>query len=91
MSDRLDVWSAAQFDRPAQGDGILQIFRRERSPYETACFTLRNVDPGCDYVFTDADTGDEFTVSGAELAARGLCIDGLEKRSSKIYFYQKRG
>lgn len=90
MSDRLDVWSAAQFDRPAQGDGILQIFRRERSPYETACFTLRNVDPGCDYVFTDADTGDEFTVSGAELAARGLCIDGLEKRSSKIYFYQKR-
>ena len=88
MSDRTDVWCASQFDRPAQNDGILLIYRRENSPYKVASFDLQGIDPACTYVFTDADGGD-ITLSGAELAKNGFCICVKEKRTAKLYFYHK--
>ena len=89
VSDRTDVWCAAQFDRPEQGDGIVQIFRRENSPYETASFRLSGIDPSADYIFTDADDQTQTTVRGAELTEKGFCVALKEKRSAKIYFYKK--
>lgn len=32
ISERTDIWSAAQYDRPDKGDGIVQVFRREDAP-----------------------------------------------------------
>lgn len=90
VSDRTDIWSAAQFDRPSEQDGIVQIFRRENSPYETARFTLYGIDSIGSYVFTDADSGDEIKVSGETLLREGLCVTMHEKRSSKLYFYKKQ-
>lgn len=89
VSDRTDVWCAAQFDRPLQGDGILQIFRRENSPYKTAEFSLCGIDRTGSYVFTDADGGDEITIDGNTLAEQGFCVTLNAKRSSKIFFYRK--
>lgn len=89
ISDRTDVWCAAQFDRPLENDGIVQIFRRENSPYEKASFGLFGIDKNADYIFTDADDGEEITVSGFQLIEKGFCIALKEKRSSKIYFYKK--
>lgn len=89
VSDRTDVWCAAQFDRPSQNDGVVQIFRRENSPYETARFGLFGIDPAADYLFTDADDPKEIPISGADLAEKGFCITLKEKRSAKIYFYKK--
>ncbi len=89
VSDRTDVWCAAQFDRPLQNDGVVQIFRRENSPYETARFGLFGVDRSVNYIFTDADDQTETTISGAELAEKGFCVALKEKRSSKLYFYKK--
>ena len=65
-----------QFNRPDENDGIIEVFRRENAPYETA-----------DYLFTDADGG-EFTVSGKELKENGLKITVPDKRKAKIYFYK---
>ena len=45
----LDVWVAWQFDRPELGEGIIQAFRRDESPYETARFKLRGLDPDAHY------------------------------------------
>ena len=87
-SDKLDTWCAWQLDRPSEGDGIVQIFRRENSPYETASFSLRAIDKSASYRFTDADGG-EFTVSGKELSENGLRISVNEKRKAKLYFYKK--
>lgn len=89
VSDRLDVWAAAQFHRPAAEDGILQVFRRERSPYETARFVLSGVAPEAEYVFTDT-AGEERTVSGKELQESGFAVTLTETRSSEIYFYKRK-
>ena len=90
VSDRSDTWSAAQFHRPEQGDGIVQLFRRENSPYETAVFLLKGIVPDCSYVFTDADSGEKTEVAGAVLLEKGLSVSMPEKRSSRLYFYEKQ-
>ena len=87
VSEKLDVWCAMQFNRPDKNDGILQVFRRENAPYETACFMLRGLNESADYLFTDADGG-AFTVSGTDLVSHGLRITVPEKRQAKIYFYR---
>ena len=76
-----------QFDRPSENDGIIQVFRRENSPYETARFSLGRINENSNYLFTDIDGG-EFTVSGKELAKEGLKINIHDKRIAKIYFYK---
>lgn len=76
-----------QFNRPDKNDGIIEVFRRENLPYETACFMLRCLDESADYLFTDADGG-EFTLSGKELMNNGLKITVSDKRKAKIYFYK---
>ena len=86
LSEKLDVWCAMQFNRPDKNDGIIEVFRRENAPYETACFVLRGLDESADYLFTDADGG-EFTVSGKELMENGFKINIPDKRKAKIYFY----
>ena len=89
VSSRKDVWSACQFDRPSQGDGMVQVFRRDHSPYETAAFCLYNIDKNADYIFTDADDESQFVISGASLLEKGFPVSMKEKYSSKIYFYKK--
>lgn len=86
LSEKLDVWCAMQFNRPGQNDGIIEVFRRENSPYETACFMLRGLDENADYLFSDADGG-ECIVSGKELMENGFKINVPDKRKAKIYFY----
>ena len=86
-SDATDVWSAVQFDRPEKKDGVLQVFRRENSPYEKAVYALGGIRAGDNYVFEDADTGECFTVSGQELIEKGVSLEITEKRCAKIYFY----
>ena len=36
------TWLAWQFDRPEQGEGMVQVFRRHNSFYESARFKLRD-------------------------------------------------
>lgn len=88
VSARTDIWCATQYHRPENNDGVLTVFRREESPYETACFSLRAMDADGTYRFTDADGG-SFTVSGRELASHGFTLTIPEKRRAKIFFYHK--
>ena len=87
FSDKLDTWCAVQFDRPSEGDGIVQVFKRDRSPYESAVFFLGGINENSNYLFTDIDGG-EFTLSGKELAEKGLKIKIPDKRIAKIYLYK---
>ena len=83
----LGAWCAVQWNRPEQGDGMLQVFVREDSLYTEASLPIKKIDPKKSYRFTDLD-GDSFTVSGKELAERGLRLQIEEKRVAKIYVYQ---
>lgn len=87
VTDKLDVWCAMQFNRPSCGDGIIEVFCREHSPYETAIFELKGIDKESNYKFTDLDGG-EFTISGSEIIEKGLKLTVTEKRKAKIYLYQ---
>ena len=41
FSSTTDSWCAMQFDRPSHNDGIVEVFKRENSPYNTAQFTFK--------------------------------------------------
>ena len=89
ISPNDDVWSACQFDRPENGDGLVQVFRREHAPYDTADFFLRGIDQSANYVFTDLDDESTVTVSGEDLLTSGLRICIPKQRTAKIWIYSK--
>ena len=86
VSDKEDVWSAAQFNRPDEGDGIVQVFRRDEAPYTECEFKLRGLDADKTYVFTDADTNETIEQSGGEL----FRVRMPEKHLSKLFFYKEK-
>ena len=88
ISERTDIWSAAQYDRPDKGDGIVQVFRREDSPYTDASFTLFAIQSDKTYVFCDADTDEVVKISGKKLIENGFSVHISEKRTAKLYFYK---
>ena len=89
VSDRKDIWCAHQYHRPEENDGILQVFRREHAPYETARYPLFALEEEASYGFTDADTGEKQIFTGKELMEQGFPVQITRKRSAKLYFYEK--
>ena len=90
ISDRTDIWSAAQYDRPEQNDGIVQVFRREHAPYTDASFTLSAIKADKTYLFRDADTDETQEISGKDLLEKGFSVHIPKKRTAKIYFYHTK-
>lgn len=88
FSDSRGTWCASQFNRPEKGDGIVEVFKRELSPYETAIFKLYGIDEAADYIFEDFDSG-EIQISGKALTETGLKITVNEPRKAKIFKYRK--
>ncbi len=88
-SEATDVWSAVQFDRSEKGDGIVQVFRREDAPYEKATYMLGGIDENAAYRFTDADSDESFTILGENLKKDGFSVEIREKRTAKLWFYEK--
>ena len=83
-----DAWSAVQYHDPDTDTGVVQIFRRERSPYEEACLRLCGLSDAASYVFEDADTGEE-ALSGDALGSKGWRVRVEEARTAKVYFYRR--
>lgn len=83
------AWCAVQWHRHGQGDGMIQLFVREKSVYSEAVFALKNIKKEKDYVFIDMDGG-EFTANGAELLRSGLMLHIEEKRKAKIFIYKEK-
>ncbi|MBQ9747101.1 MAG: alpha-galactosidase, partial [Clostridia bacterium] len=82
------VWCAVQWSLPESGEGMVQVFVREKSVYCEAVFVLKDMDENKNYVFRDLDGG-EFTVSGKELRQKGLRLHIEEKRKAKIFIYNE--
>ena len=70
-----DAWIAWQFDRPEEGDGFIQAFRREGSVYRVAELKLHGLDADKDYAITDLDTDKTTRTKGRELMEHGLTIE----------------
>jgi alpha-galactosidase len=88
-----DVWLAWQFNRPEEGKGVVQAFRRSHSFYEAARFTLRGLDTKARYAVKNLDDPDKKppTMSGAELMTLGLIIALGERASTAVWTYERLG
>jgi len=83
-------WCAWQYDRPDLNQGYVMVFRRSKSPFVSARLALHGLDPGADYVITNADTHESKTVNGSGLAG-GYQID-LPKPATNLFLtYRKAG
>lgn len=82
-------WCAAEWRLPESDEGMIQIFKRERSPFESAIFNLHGIDDNKTYIFTDVDGG-SFEVGGRELNENGLSLMISEKRVAKIFTFKAK-
>ena len=84
-----EMWLAWQFDLPDHRKGMVQVFRRAGSNYESARFRLRNLEPETRYVVTDLDQpAAPQELSGRELTERGLLISAPGQPSARMLTYQ---
>ncbi|MBP8128579.1 MAG: NPCBM/NEW2 domain-containing protein [Candidatus Hydrogenedentes bacterium] len=85
-----DQWIGWQFDRPEAGAGMIQVFRRDASIYETAQLPLKALRPEARYRVTNMDAPDNPVVlTGVELADRGLPVGISERPGSAFFTYER--
>lgn len=85
-----DVVMGWQFDRPEQGDGMVQFFRRADCPVNSAHFKLKALDVNANYTMTDIDTEKPFVISGNDLAQKGLPVEFTYPNEARIWTYKKQ-
>jgi hypothetical protein len=85
-----DTWIAWQFDRPEDGKGVVQAFRRPQSLYETARFKMRGLEPEARYMLKNFDTADTTDATGKELLEQGLAIAIPEPPGAVIITYSRK-
>ena len=83
------MWIAWQFDRPEAGQGMIQVFRRAESPFETARFMPQGLDPAAEYEIRDIDRGQPRKMTGKELMEKGLIVAIDEKPGLANLVYRK--
>ncbi len=85
-----DVWIAWQYNRPNEGTGIVQAFRREGNTETKQSFQLQGLDPAAKYELTVADNTGTPVVAKAELMGSNLTIEMPKPRSAALVFYRKK-
>jgi alpha-galactosidase len=86
----LDAWIAWQFNRPEEGDGMVQAFRRSRNEdVSSMTFRLRGLTPSAVYEVTDLDKEEPVQISGSSLLAKGLSVEITSDPGSALIVYRK--
>jgi alpha-galactosidase len=84
-----DAWMAWQFDRPEEGQGLVQVFRRASSIYEAARLKLHALDPKARYSVTDLDQPTSLReLTGRELLERGLLVNAPQQPAAMVFTYR---
>ena len=81
-------WIAWQFNRPEQGDGVVQAFRRDKCDDTTKAFRLSGLDPAAQYEFTNFDVEGTTRVSGKDLMDKGLVVEIEAKPGAAVIAYK---
>jgi len=82
-------WAAWQFNRPEEGDGMIQAFRRTKNDDSRKILRLRGLDPRASYKISDLDAGVLITTSGNELMHHGLPVKIGAKPGAAVILYKK--
>jgi alpha-galactosidase len=83
-----DAWIGWQFDRPEEGDGVIQVFRRGDSIYRAAELKLHGLDAKKEYAITDMDTIKVTKATGRELMEQGITIEITQKPGAALLAYK---
>ena len=83
-------WIGWQFNTPERGEGVVQMFRRSESPYESIRVKLHDLEPGAVYKLTNLDVPGTVEVTGSELMEKGLSISIKDAPGSAIITYKKK-
>jgi alpha-galactosidase len=84
-------WAAWQFNRPEQGDGILEAFRHNKCEEASKTFRLRHLDPSARYEITSFDVDGSTTLPGKELMETGLTVKITDQPGAALITYKKVG
>lgn len=83
-----DVWIGWQFQKPEEGEGVVQVFRREEAKESSTRLKLQGLDAKATYDVTNVDGGASVK-TGQELMEDGLEVS-LEPRSAAIFYYKAK-
>ncbi|MFA6127752.1 MAG: alpha-galactosidase [Bacteroidales bacterium] len=84
-----DQWIAWQFDRPGQGDGMIQVFRRDSCNEDAMTLRLHNLNPNAQYQVTNLDLGGNEKMSGKTLMEKGLSVEITGKPAAVVISYKE--
>jgi alpha-galactosidase len=87
-SRAINQWIAWQFNRPEQGDGVVQAFRRKDCGEAAQSFRLRSLDPAAMYEVTNFDVNGSTTMSGQDLMEKGLTVEIKDKPGAAVIVYK---
>ena len=83
-----DAWIGWQFDRPEEGDGVIQVFRRDDSIYRQAELKLHGLDAEKEYAITHLDSNKSTRSKGRELMEQGITVEIAQKPGAALLAYQ---
>ena len=83
------AWLAWQFNAPATRNGMLQVFRRPESPFESARFRLSGLEPDASYLVRNLESAAQTTYSGKALMETGLAANIDHRASALVIVYRK--
>jgi alpha-galactosidase len=85
------TWMAWQFHNSAQGEGMVQAFRRAENDSATTTFKLTGLDPDATYIVSDVDHPESVTeTSGSALLEHGLSISIVQRPGAVILTYRRK-
>ena len=84
-----NVWLGWQFNRPEQGDGMVQAFRRADNNDPVKTFLLRDLDPQATYHVTNLDDSPRKRISGKDLMRQGLSLEIPDKNGAVVIVYSR--
>jgi alpha-galactosidase len=84
------TWMAWQFDRPEAGEGMVQVFRRHNSFYESARLKLFGLDTQANYLVTDLDRSTRQQHSGRALLDEGLTVTMSAQPDVAVLTYRRQ-
>jgi alpha-galactosidase len=82
-------WAAWQYNRPEQGDGMIQAFRRDENAETAKNLILRGLDPAASYEVTNLDAKMPQRISGKDLMEHGARVEIAAKRGAATIFYKR--
>jgi alpha-galactosidase len=86
---QLDQWIAWQFNRPEQGDGVVQAFRRANCEASTQTYRLSGLEAAAQYEIANFDRAGTTRASGQDLMETGLIVEIKGKPGAAVITYRE--